>query len=152
MIPPGLGADRAPFEMQFACDRPPDQGGPPQHKHTGTTYTLKPPKSSLSLKWSMKLAEGEPAKVAQSIHRWMDRAFGPETAALLRLRMYGPDEDDPEATQMALAQFVSGEKMDGPAQAMRAEDFDPDEDPLDLPDIMAVVKYTAERVNGVPPT
>lgn len=121
--------------MMFACDRPPEEGGPPLHKHTGAVYTLKPPKSSLSLKWSMKLAAGEPGKVAESIHRWMDRAFGRETAALLRLRMYGPDEDDPETVD---------------EEGVPIED--PDEDPLDLPDIMAVVKYTSERVNGVPPT
>lgn len=136
-VPAGLGADRAPFEMMFACDRPPEQGGPPTHKHTGATYVLKPPKSSLSLRWSMKLAGGEPGKVAQSIHRWMDRAFGPETAELLRMRMYGPDDDDVVETIDEDGNIVGD---------------DPDEDPLDVTDIMATIKYTSERVNGVPPT
>lgn len=126
-----------PFPIQFACDRSPEDGGPPAHKHTGVVYTLTPPKQALGLKWSMKINQRDPAKVGTMIHRWLDKAFGVEVANQIRFRLYGPDDDD------LLDEAVVNQEGE-PV-------LDTEEDPLDVEDVMACMKFVTERTAGVPP-
>lgn len=89
----GSGA-RTPFEIAFACDLPPEQGGPEPHKHTGTTYWVTPPKQAFSLTMARRARDAGQTDwtgLAEVMDKWMDRAFGKDTAAGLRDRL---DDDD----------------------------------------------------------
>ena len=127
---PGAGKTREAFPIRFTCDVPPDEGGPPAHKHTGQTYVVTPPKTALSFKLAVqtKQAQDDPGKLVDGLDLWMDKAFGRDIAGQLRARIYGEPQD------------------------ADTEPVDDDDDPLDITDVMAVMQHVTERATSLPPT
>lgn len=149
---PGSGKAREAFPIRFACDVPPEEGGPPTHKHTGATYVVTPPKTALSFKLAVetKLAKDDDVgKLVGGLDRWMDKAFGREVASQLRERIYGEPQDAPPPPPADADEATVQHHLHLLAKA--ADDVD-DEDPLDISDVMRVMQFVTERAAGVPPT